>query len=352
MVVSDQKMRDLISTEAAEWLIANHEGLDLDRRREFAAWLKKSPGHIEEYLALSALAKCLPAACELTGDSPQACVARAVEDVGPKVHTLRVESRETDNAVPRHRWSLVGMAASICALSVGLLVWHDAGRAPLPPRANDVALHFRTRHGEQQTHRLTDQTVVVLNTDSAMTVRFNKDERVVELEAGEAHFTVADDSHRRFRVLAGAAQVLDVGTVFDVRVAPSSTLVTVIRGLVDVGLVAEHHGTGPLVRIGASQQIIVSDGAWPVRPAAVNAESSTAWLHGQIKFDDEPLSVVTREMNRYVATPFEITAPGLGELRISGVFGTDDSAAFVAFLRSLQGVHVDVSTTRIRVSQD
>jgi hypothetical protein len=34
------------------------------------------------------------------------------------------------------------------------------------------------------------------------------------------------------------------------------------------------------------------------------------------------------------------------------VFATDDPEAFVAFLRSLKGVRLEVTTTRIRVSQD
>jgi hypothetical protein len=34
------------------------------------------------------------------------------------------------------------------------------------------------------------------------------------------------------------------------------------------------------------------------------------------------------------------------------VFATDDTDGFIAFLRSLDGVHVEVSATRIRVSGD
>jgi ferric-dicitrate binding protein FerR (iron transport regulator) len=41
----------------------------------------------------------------------------------------------------------------------------------------------------------------------------------------------------------------------------------------------------------------------------------------------------------------------LRDLEISGVFSVDDSEAFIAFLRSLEGVQVDVTDTRILVSQ-
>ena len=39
------------------------------------------------------------------------------------------------------------------------------------------------------------------------------------------------------------------------------------------------------------------------------------------------------------------------KLEISGVFAIDDSEAFIAFLRSLTGVRVEVTPTRILVSK-
>jgi len=63
-------------------------------------------------------------------------------------------------------------------------------------------------------------------------------------------------------------------------------------------------------------------------------------------------SVVAAEFNRYAPKPIEIATPALRDLQISGVFATDDTEAFIAFLRSLKGVRVDVTTTRIRVSRD
>ena len=58
------------------------------------------------------------------------------------------------------------------------------------------------------------------------------------------------------------------------------------------------------------------------------------------------------EINRYAPMPIEITTPALRELEISGVFATDDPEAFIAFLRSLKGVRVAVTATRLRASQD
>ena len=94
----------------------------------------------------------------------------------------------------------------------------------------------------------------------------------------------------------------------------------------------------------------MADGEWPATPVAVDAQRTTAWLHRQIMFDHEPLERVAAEYNRYTSKPIEITTPALRNLKISGVFATDDPEAFIAFLRSLKGVRVEVTETRIRVS--
>ena len=69
-------------------------------------------------------------------------------------------------------------------------------------------------------------------------------------------------------------------------------------------------------------------------------------------FEREPLELVASEFNRYTARPIEIMTPRLRSLEISGVFATDDTEAFLAFLRSLEGVRVEVTATQIRVSQN
>ncbi len=98
--------------------------------------------------------------------------------------------------------------------------------------------------------------------------------------------------------------------------------------------------------------MVIAEGQWPASPIAVDARSTTAWLRREIVFDHEPLERVAAEYNRYSAKPIEIATPALRSLQISGVFATNDPEAFVAFLRSLQGVRVEVTPARISVSGD
>jgi transmembrane sensor len=105
------------------------------------------------------------------------------------------------------------------------------------------------------------------------------------------------------------------------------------------------------VRLVAGQQMRITDDQRTAQPVTTDAQRTAAWLHRQILFDHEPLQRVATEFNRYAPKPFEIVTPALQNLEISGVFATDDTDAFIAFLRSLDGVHVEVTSARIRVSQ-
>jgi transmembrane sensor len=103
------------------------------------------------------------------------------------------------------------------------------------------------------------------------------------------------------------------------------------------------------IELRAGQQLSMTEGAWPTIPVTVDAQGTTAWLRREIAFDHEPLERVVAEYNRYIGKPIEIASPALRNLQISGVFATDDPDAFIAFLRSLKGVRVEVTETRIRV---
>jgi transmembrane sensor len=137
------------------------------------------------------------------------------------------------------------------------------------------------------------------------------------------------------------------------RMEGGSTVVTVVEGRVDVGPRRPGQAQAPsFIELRADQQIRLADGTWPARPVAVDAKGETAWLHRQIVFHNEKLGQVAAEFNRYTAKPIEIATPSLRNLEISGVFATDDTAAFIAFLRSLKGVKVEVTETKIRVTRE
>ena len=369
----DEKVRAAIAEQAGEWFVANDEApLDARDAAALAAWLKTSPVHIEEFLGVSAVARDLKSAGNLAEYSLEAILARARPENDTTVQALgfsatartgaRASNGQPSQPPRRRRNAIVGVAAC-SVLSLGLAVIWNVSRFMHPSAAVATELHFETRHGEQLTRRLADDSVLHLDTDSAVTIRYSDTERFVTLTAGQADFEVAHDANRAFRVLAGSAEILDVGTQFDVRLEQGSTVVTVVDGRVAVALspVQDKHvnsQTPPQpnlnspLQLGPDQQLRVTRGDWPTTPIAVDAQRTTSWLRREIVFDHEPLEQVAAEYNRYAPKPIEITTPALKNLEITGAFATDDPDAFVAFLRSLKGVRVQVTPTQIRVSGD
>jgi len=364
MNCSEEQVRAAIAEQAGEWFAVNDEGpLDARDSAALAAWLKTSPVHVEEFLGVSAIARDLREARTDPQYSLEAILARARAEEGPTVQALGSRDNFSVRARPSRPWlaGAVTMAASV-VLSLGLFSWWNLRDAGKPRVAeNSTELRFETGHGEQLSRRVPDNSVLHLNTDSSVTIRYGKTERLVTLTAGQAGFEVAHEPHRPFRVLAGSAEVVDIGTQFDVRMEQHSTVVTVVEGRVEVGSypVLDNLGTNSpqshpwrFVELAAGQQVSVTEGEGPTTPVAVDAQSVTAWLHRQIVFDHEPLERVAEEYNRYTAKPIEIATPALRKMQISGVFATDDLDAFVVFLRSLRGVRVEVTPTRISVSRD
>jgi transmembrane sensor len=362
MISSEEKVRAAIAEQAGEWLVANDEGpLDARDSAALSAWLKSSPVHIEEFLGVSAIARDLKEARTDPEYSLEAVLARAQAEDDPPVRPLWPRVIGAVRGEPSRRWLPAAVATAACAvLSLGLLLTRNVRPIQHPSTSDGTtALRFETRHGEQLTRRLADNSILHLDTDSAVTIRYDKNERLVMLTSGQAEFEVAHKADRAFRVIAGSAEVVDLGTKFDVRLEHDTTVVTVVEGRVAVGpsptlgkLGTNSSQSQPprIVQLGANQQIRVAEGEWPATPVTVDAQRTTAWLRREIVFDHEPLEHVAAEYNRYTAKPIEIATPALRNLQISGVFATDDPDAFIAFLRSLKGVRVEVTATRIRVS--
>ncbi len=343
---TEDRTRTIIAEEAAEWFVANREGLDAAQREQFAAWLKRSPTHVQEYLGVAQLARQLPRAVidpELSVDALVAR-ARASEDISPPK-----PDRRPTGYFPRFVWLPAAAVAGVVAV-VGLGMYWRSGNHTVQPMAQP--LQYAAGHGEQLTQRLDDDTVVHLNTDTTVLVRYGPAERQVEVRQGQAAFEVTHDASRPFRVIAGAVQIVDVGTKFDVYVHGGSTIVTVIEGKVLVSQGTPQLAAAGTVPVAAGQQVSVVRGEATPSASPVDAERATAWLRRKIVFEKQPLLAVADEFNRYGTKPIVIDSPELRRLAISGSFATDDTESFVAFLRTLEGVRVTVTTTDFHVSRN
>jgi len=226
-----------------------------------------------------------------------------------------------------------------CALAVTGVLGYMLWAVVLPRLAPAPATMLATDFGETRTVTLEDGSRIVLVGRSRLRVHFTTGGRDIELDAGQAHFDVAHDAQRPFRVRTASAEVVAVGTRFDVAALPTRTTVTLIEGRVTVRTVPTGPDTASRVEtLMPGQQLGVGNEGQLMDKHPVKIESVTAWQHGQVILDDVPLVDALAILNRYSHTQIVIRSAHLQSKRISGRFRSGDVDTETLTLRRYFGL--------------
>jgi transmembrane sensor len=352
MTATAEQIRTAVSQQAGDWFVAIQDGtLDASERAAFVAWLKASPLHVQEYLGIALVARDLPAAASDWGISTATLLEEALADKDENIVLLDRPALTRELPVKRslaaRTWAYAAPFAAAAVVVLALLFSVRDGEFLGVPKT------YRTAHGEQTVSRLPDGTLLHLNTDSAVTVRYSSSERLVTIDRGQALFDVMHDAKRRFQVAAGVGQIVAVGTQFEVYRKPETVVVTVVEGTVGVFTGNPEPKARSLPEqaqhVSAGYQVRIDTGSGWSQPVRVDAEAAVAWLHQEIVFQARPLGEVADEFNRYNKIPIEIDDPALRSLPVSGLFNAYDTESFATFLQTLDEVAVQRTPTRIRV---
>jgi len=298
---------DHIIQQAANWLTRLHdEDVSESERQAFNAWCQADPRHavaIERMRALWGSFDTLPA------QPARVALNRAF--------------------APRPARGVQAMAV------LGLVLCGWLGLEQLPVWMADQ----RTGVGERLQIALADGSQLQLNSNSAVDVRFDGHQRVVELLQGELWVDVAKDARRPFVVRTDQGSATALGTRYLVKRAPDgTTVVTVIESTVAV-----KGDTNEGVKVMAGQRSILDHGrAEP--PQAIDDTDPDAWTRGLLKVNDQPLSDVLQTLASYRHGLVRFDPQSLRGLRVSGVFRLDDTAAALAALADNLPIQVEYFT--------
>lgn len=227
----------------------------------------------------------------------------------------------------RLRWSMPLAAAAVLVVAIGI-GWqlHD----PAQPERS-----FATVVGERRTLTLDDGSSVLLDTDSAVTVRYSRKHRDLVLEHGQAQFTVAPAPQRPFVVQAGSGSVRAVGTQFQVRKRADNVQVVLMEGVVTVSALASGSGNAGDARtatLAPGEQLSFDSGPlWATRSVDLD-EVAHGWTRGELMFKQRPLPELLEEMNRYTPIKLRLGDPSLQDLKVTAVFYDNNQAALIRAL--------------------
>lgn len=304
--------QDEIDETAALWVARLAGGpLDAADRRALEQWLAEDASHAGAFTEAQAALGMMDAFTQ-TQD------AHRVVDVPPHAPALASPHRA-------HRWRrLTALAASAMLLIAGALLWTGD---PLLMMAAD----HRTAPAERRTVTLPDGSVVELGPTSAIALRYDDEQRKVELLAGVAYFIAAPREgaeQRPFVVAAASGTARALGTQFAVDRFADSVEVVVVEHEVAVA-VADPNGQSTTVVLSPGQSVrYAADGI--ATPRAANLDQALAWRRDRLVFDHVPLADVVDELNRYRRGKIVIGSSGLAQRQVSGVFDAVDTDAALA----------------------
>jgi transmembrane sensor len=275
-------------------------------RAELEQWRSASPAHESAY-------------------QQAALQWRVLEDAGPR---LRACFAEPVSATKRKRRARAVLAAMAFVTGVaGILDWH------LGQPAFDQA--YRTGTAQLGHVPLPDGSRIELNARTDLRVTLYRDRRVVELKHGEAHFDVASDASRPFRVETREGTVEVVGTAFVVSDRGMAVAVDVDHGR--VRLVTPDRSRG--VELKGGERVSVRHGV-PDEGRRSGAREFAPWRDGWLVFDNERLADVLPAINAFRATPVTLADERAGALRLTGRFRASDSRGLLAALPRILPISV------------
>ncbi len=193
--------------------------------------------------------------------------------------------------------------------------------------------------GELTKVALADGSVITMNTQTELRVRYTGERRDVDLVRGEAMFAVAHDPKRPFAVRVGEWSAVAVGTAFVVRrLTEPATDVTVTEGSIE--LLPAGRSISEALRVAANQKAVIGAGGKIEIDTLSDLQigQQLAWRTHLVVFDGEPLREALAQMNRYSHRRIVVDDPELAERRIDGVFSTTDIKTFVSSMTATLGV--------------
>ncbi len=289
-----------VDTVALDWALrmADPANADWDA---FTDWLEADSGHAERYDRAAAT---LLEAEEALAAQPEAAAPIVIEPEPVRRYPLR--------------WIGGAMAAALIG-TIGVTAWQDR---PQPYAVETAA-------GETRRVPLSDGSSVTLAGLSRVELDRAEPRRAV-LARGEALFQVRHDARHPFVVQAGRLELIDLGTVFDVRMG-GQTRVAVAEGAVMVD------PEGAALRLDAGQAVAV-DGDRLVR-SMVQPEEVGGWREGRLAFDGVPLGLVVEDVSRFLARPVTV-APAIARRPFRGTIDLEAVRRDPAVLGPLMGVTV------------
>ncbi|HSC66234.1 MAG TPA: FecR domain-containing protein [Cellvibrio sp.] len=309
---TEERVNSRVINEAADWLARIHgKALSEEETRAWKQWLKQSPEHQRVWSSAEQLA----------------------HQFGRIEPTLGISVLDR----PRTGISRRKLLGIITALTVmPSATWFGIQLF----RANTFN-GYRTATGERREVLLADSSLVVLNTASALDVKFNGEYRSLQHLSGEIYVKTSSDNVELaklpFIVETENGRLRALGTRFAVRNDEFGTRISVFEGAVEI--VTKDTLSTVVVESGR-QVMFTSRAVGELTPIPVGSD---AWKDGVLYAQGMRLADFTKELTRY-RVGLLYCSPAIGDIPVSGAFQLADTDKILQLLADTLPVKIDTRT--------
>jgi transmembrane sensor len=176
---------------------------------------------------------------------------------------------------------------------------------------NDARFDYMTLTGERREVVLSDGSRLDLDSETAISVRFDAQRRRIILARGALYVDVVHDPNRPFAVETADVSARDIGTAFAVRRDGDRVDVIVERGRVEVARGAES------ALVEAAQAVHIQSGL-ALRAVKTDPRVALSWRSGRLIVANQTLSEIMASLRHYYPGYIIISANAAAH-RVNGV---------------------------------
>ena len=317
--------RQAIKQQAALWLVKDE--LTPEDNQALIRWLNQSSEHQTIYQQLAAKWQALGEIVPQPRDIDEPPVTDTAVQAPNTPAQRAVDAEESPTRKPRRLIVWWGMAASLVLTLCASLWW--------PHPTNHY--HLSSNVAEQKQLMLPDGSTIKLNADSRVAIAFDDDKRQVYLLHGDAHFEVAKDTARPFKVRYQDHEFVALGTAFTVNTRPHLQL-----------KVTEHQVRVDDIRVVEEGHAVTHQDHWQLtQPITAGPD----WQRRQLSFEQQPFKEILAQLQPYIDAPIYLMATSEGNELISGTLDLNQPKQALALIAAGMGLQVKHQNQMIRLSK-
>jgi transmembrane sensor len=306
-----------IEEQAASWLLHRSEpGWSAVNEEEYQQWIVSSYSH--------------------------AAAAWRLEHSYANADRLKfvLPPQEPSRSIFRPSSYLLPTALAVAATAACIILWPFASL--YPTGQSDTEFHA-TGRGQVSDVVLADGSHIFLDTMSAIETSYHQRSQVTVVR-GRALFEV-EKQKRPMLVVSRDVTVAVLGTKFIVDRLQNGTKVSVLEGKVQISLA--RNSRSPKIILLPGNVGIVRGNSIDVRLSdADTLKNGTAWLQGEVIFDETPIEEAAASFNRYSTRKIALGNVTPKHLKIGGRFKLSNIDGFVRIMNASYGLDLRVDDDR------